>query len=151
MSITVYNKELRKISQEFNSYKKHYNKNKHELQNIIDKNTKKELEEIQQAYDKYYAKLNALQNSNDVKELEKKISHTSKQMSASLTAAKEVYLSETKRIDNNTSLNYEEKSIKKQKIFNYILSQLYDKEERDEMNNMLQTIIIMPSIKMLDH
>lgn len=151
MSITVYNKELRKISQEFNSYKKHYNKNKHELQNIIDKNTKKELEEIQQAYDKYYAKLNALQNSNDVKELEKKISHTSKQMSASLTAAKEVYLSETKRIDNDTSLNYEEKSIKKQKIFNYILSQLYDKEERDEMNNMLQTIIIMPSIKMLDH
>lgn len=151
MSITVYNKELRKISQEFNSYKKHYNKNKHELQNIINKNTKKELEEIQQAYDKYYAKLNALQNSNGVKELEKKISHTSKQMSASLTAAKEVYLSETKRIDNDTSLNYEEKSIKKQKIFNYILSQLYDKEERDEMNNMLQTIIIMPSIKILDH
>jgi hypothetical protein len=112
----------------FKNSKKNFESKRKEMEEYINKNTSKEMEELDAAYQKYQKKIDSLQKSNDFIKLNKEIESSSKSVQKHLQTAVKVFDSERAKIMAGGGTD-EEKDKKIGKVYDYMLNKLFSPEE----------------------
>ena len=133
--------EFDKVSRKFKENKEHSKQLSHKLTNYVEENTIKEKRELEMAINKYNNKVKSIMDDkkNDIS----KLNDYNKQISDTLSNTYKAFHEASGAILNNTKLNDIQKEKKIQEISDYIMDNLYTKEEIEEFKKMANNFVIL--------
>ncbi len=105
-----------------------YSKQVHEA---VEQNTKKEVEEVEEAIKRLNQKVEKIMETNYVKERQQKIEEAQQQMMKSIKEASNTFFQVREVIRSKDNLSDEEKYQYEDKLFNKILDKFMTKEEKE--------------------
>ena len=102
-----------------------------QVQNAVEQNTKKEVEEVEAAIKRLNEKVEKIMETNFVKERQKKIEEAQLQMMKSIKEASNTFFQVRNVIRSKENLSPEEKFQYEEKLFHKIIDKFMTKEEKD--------------------
>ena len=131
-----------------------YKQNKSNLQSLsknmqetLVSNTKKEMDEVQQAINRLNQKIESLMDSDEIKDQKKAMEQCHKRMSLSIDLAAKAFFKIRNLIYEKENIDIEKKKVYEKKIYEKIISKFLTKEEIEEFERLIKnnSIIIVPS------
>ena len=136
--------DFKQIGGDFKKARKELMKSQDEAQKFILEETKNEKKELEDAYKKYITKLEKVLKKKEFKEIEDKSKKLTVEVSKNLLKAKKEFLRIRDEIMKQ-KWTKEKKMKKIEKIHNYIMGKLYNKNEIEEFNKLISQVMIIPS------
>ena len=133
--------EFNKISSEFRVNNKTSKDLTNKLNDYVEDNTKNEKQQLELAIKKYNDKVKSImeEKKTDIE----RINNYNKKISETLTNTFTAFQEASQSILDNNSLSSNEKKKKIQELSNYIMNNLYTKEEIDEFKSMANNVVIL--------
>ena len=131
-----------------------YKENKEQLQSLTKNmqeslvtNTKKEMEEVQQAINRLNQKIETLMNTEDIQQQKQQIDKCHNRMSLSIDLAAKAFFKIRNLIYSKENLAIDKKKEYEKKIYEKIISKFLTKEEIEEFERLINnnSILIVPS------
>lgn len=117
-----------KLIAEFKKTKKEFEESKEKIDKYFQKNTEKELKELELAYQKYYSKIDTLKNTETFNKLTEETKEKSKKVMKHLQTAIKVFDIKKKEIMSGGGSTSEKKE-KIDAVYDYMLQKLFNPEE----------------------
>jgi hypothetical protein len=134
------------IGTEFQTARKKYYDEEKKAMNLLDKNTKNEKKQLDEAYKKYNQKVDQVLKSNEYKSIENNAKNYSQEISKNLLKAKNEFIKIKEQVDKQ-NWNDQKKKKKLKELSDYIISKLYSKEEVEIFQKMMgKMVVVMPNI-----
>ena len=131
-----------KLVKSFKISRKELGKTTDQMENIIKKNTSKEMKELEDAYKKYNDKLSKIQQSSEFVKLEKTAKEHSERVAKHLQTAIKVFdMKKTEIMSGGGS--QKDKQTKVSMVYDYIVNKLFEPEEIKQFKEMRNKIIIL--------
>ena len=133
--------EFDQISQKFKETKQNSKDLSQSIQNYIEDQTLSEKQELEQAIEKYNKKVQSIMKNKE-KEIAT-LNDYNKEISETLANTHRAFYQASQAILDDTSLNDNQKEEKIQQISDYIMGNLYTKQEIDEFKKMANNFVIL--------
>ena len=114
-----------------------------QIKKIVMDNTKKEMEEVQQAINNLNSKLEKIMKSDVVKQKEEEVLKHTKTMALSIEVATKTFFKIKKVINEKPNLTNEQKKQYEKKVYDKIISKFLTKEEIEQFQRMIRMGPIM--------
>lgn len=117
------------------------------MQDTLVNNTKKEMDEVQQAINRLNQKIESVMNSEEIKGQKQAIEQCHKRMSLSIDLAAKVFFKIRNLIYEKENIDIEKKKEYEKKLYEKIISKFLTKEEIEEFERLIynNSIVIVPS------
>jgi len=132
------------IGKAFKNARKNLESESQKAMNLIDSNTKNEKKVLESAYDAYNKKVDSIVESKEYKNIEEKATNFSKELNTNLMKAFKEFNKVKEQIMAKDWTD-EKKNKKIKEVYEYVIKKLYDQDEIDRFNNMMQNTIIIGS------
>lgn len=143
-AITLFsNTNFKKIGKDFQIAKKLYRAEQEKAMKQIEEETKEEKKQLEDAYKRYTDKIDKVLKSKNFKTIENNINKQSNEMMRNLNKAKNEFVKIHKEIMSREDWDIDKKNDKINKVYDYVLSKLYTKEEMDEFKKLFSNIVII--------
>lgn len=131
-----------KLITEFKKTKKEFEESKENIDKYFKKGTEKELQELETAYKKYYAKIDTLKNSDTYNKLTEDTKEKSKKVMKHLQTAIKVFDTKKNEIMKGGGSTSEKKE-KIDAVYDYMLQKLFNPEEVKLFKAMRSSSILL--------
>ena len=131
------------IGGNFQSARSKYLESEEKIYKIVEKSTKKEKENLENAVKKYNEKVKDVLNREDYKKLEQEAAGYSKEASKQLIKAKDAFIKYEKEIMQDNTLCDTKKQEKITKLYDVILHKLYTKEDIEGFKKSMNNVVVM--------
>lgn len=139
----VKSKEFQQQCAIYKNTKQNLKKRSETLQKVIEKNTKKEVENLRLAYQDLDKKMQNIMKHPKVIEEKSKIEKDYKNMQLSLDKVMQIFSEARNVIMKDQSLSYDQKTSYLAKLEDKMMEKLYDKEEINKFKRMVSNMVIM--------
>ena len=109
-----------------------------QIKKIVMDNTKKEMEEVQQAINNLNSKLEKIMKSDVIKQKEESVLKHTKTMALSIEVATKTFFKIKKVINEKPNLTSEQKKQYEKKVYDKIISKFLTKEEIEQFQRMIR-------------
>ena len=140
--LTVYG-DINGISEQFKKQKNKLQKYEKKFQEMLEIHTKEEKQMLMDAYKKYNEKLEIVLQSDTCKKIEQRAGDAAKEMNEHLSKAVKAFYKMKYEIMKNEDFSTDEKRIKIDEVYEYILNKLYTKDEIEGFKNMIGNIMMI--------
>lgn len=120
--------EEEKLIEAFKKSKKDFESTRNKINEYIQKNTKKEIEELEQAYQNYFNKIDSIQTTDKYKQLTNEEEKRSAKLKKNLQTVIKVFDSKKEEIMTGGGTDTD-KNNKINRMYDYMLNKLFDEEE----------------------
>ena len=134
--------EEEKLIDMFKKSKKDLESTRNKINEYIQKNTKKEIEELEKAYQNYYNKIDSIQNTDKYKQLTNEEEKRSTKLKKNLQTVIKVFVSKKEEIMSGGGTD-KDKGDKINRMYDYMLNKLFDEEEIKMFKALRGKIIYM--------
>ena len=134
--------EEEKLIDMFKKSKKDLESTRNKINEYIQKNTKKEIEELEKAYQNYYNKIDSIQNTDKYKQLTNEEEKRSTKLKKNLQTVIKVFDSKKEEIMSGGGTD-KDKGDKINRMYDYMLNKLFDEEEIKMFKALRGKIIYM--------
>jgi hypothetical protein len=118
-------------------------KDEEEKANTLIKNgTKKELDNLQKAFNDYQKKIDSIVKSKEFKTIEQKAGSLTKEMNKTVLKAQKEFLKISDQINKKEDWEDSKKQKKIKELYNYVLGKFYSKEEIDAFEKMMTGLVV---------
>ena len=127
---------------EFKKVRKQYLEEEKKAMQMVDKNIKREKKDLEIAFSAYNKKLNTIIESKEYQDIQQKAGNLSQEMSKTLYKARKEFTKISQQISERNDWNNEKKQKKIQELYNYVISKFYSKEEVNQFNKLMNSMIV---------
>ena len=109
---------------------------------LIKDGTKKELDNLQKAFNDYQKKIDSIVKSKEFKTIEQKAGSLTKEINKPVLKAQKEFLKISDQINKKEDWEDSKKQKKIKELYNYVLGKFYSKEEIDAFEKMMTGLVV---------
>lgn len=109
---------------------------------LIKNGTKKEIDDIQKAFNAYQKKIDSIVKSKEFKNIEQKAGNLSKEMNKTVLKAQKEFLKVSDQINKKEDWNDAKKQKKVKELYDYVIGKFYTKDEIEAFERMMTGLVV---------
>ena len=127
---------------EFKRVREQLKEEEEKANTLIKNGTKKEMDDLQKAFNAYQKKIDSIVTSKEFKTIEQKAGNLNKELSKTVLKAQKEFLKVSDQINKKEDWNDAKKQKKIKELYDYVLGKFYSKEEIDAFEKMMTGLVV---------
>lgn len=130
-----YGGEFKKVREQLKEEEKKAN-------SLIETGTKKEMADLQKAFNAYQKKIDSIVTSKEFKTIEQKAGNLNKELSKTVLKAQKEFLKISDQINKKEDWDDAKKQKKIKELYDYVIGKFYSKDEIQAFEKMMNGLVI---------
>lgn len=127
---------------EFKKVREQLKEEEDKANTLIKNGTKKEIDDIQKAFNAYQKKIDSIVKSKEFKNIEQKAGNLSKEMNKTVLKAQKEFLKVSDQINKKEDWNDAKKQKKVKELYDYVIGKFYTKDEIEAFERMMTGLVV---------
>lgn len=127
---------------EFKKVREQLKEEEEKANTLIKNGTKKEMDDLQKAFNAYQKKIDSIVKSKEFKNIEQKAGNLSKEMNKTVLKAQKEFLKVSDQINKKEDWNDAKKQKKVKELYDYVIGKFYTKDEIEAFEKMMTGLVV---------
>tara|TARA_B100001248_G_C27316960_1_gene424826 strand:+ start:406 stop:849 length:444 start_codon:yes stop_codon:yes gene_type:complete len=127
---------------EFKKVREQLKEEEDKANTLIKNGTKKEIDDLQKAFNAYQKKIDSIVKSKEFKNIEQKAGNLSKEMNKTVLKAQKEFLKVSDQINKKEDWNDAKKQKKVKELYDYVIGKFYTKDEIEAFEKMMTGLVV---------